>query len=383
MIKQRLEIESIEELDQYVRGGGSLGGCVFQGLDLRGHTAMLMGGSLADTVFLGCRVASEAVAHAHATGAVFFPALPDLPYSMYRPLLYSVAELYDGYQRGLPGSYDRAFDYRVYRHYSQSRKVKDILEDLAQRIHDHAVTDALQDFVASGQRKVTSIMGGHALSRVDPMYRLVAKLGYELSRAGFCVATGGGPGAMEAGHLGAYFAARGADEIDAALAVLANAPAMLPIDAWLDAAFEVRARFPVSPEEAARCPSVALPTWLYGHEPPNAFATHIAKYFDNSVREEGVLAIGLYGVVYAPGSAGTIQEIFQDAAQNHYTTYGFASPMVFLGKSYWTENKPVYPLLKQLAAGHDYERWLFLSDDVDAIVAHLRAFAAERAAAAR
>lgn len=54
--------------------------------------------------------------------------------------------------------------------------------------------------------------------------------------------------------------------------------------------------------------------------------------------------------------------------------------MVFLGKSYWTESKPVYPLLKQLAAGHDYERWLFISDDVDAIVAHLRAFAAEHAA---
>lgn len=380
MIKQRLEIESIGELDLHVRTGGSLGECVLQGLDLRGHTAVLMTGPLTNTLFLGCRVAPEAVAHAHATGAVLFPDLPDLPYSMYRPFLYSVAELYDGYQRGVPGSYDHAFDCRVYHHFSRSRKVKDILEDLAQRIHDHAVTDALQDFLAAGQRKVTSIMGGHALSRADPMYRLVAKLGYELSLAGFCVATGGGPGAMEAGHLGAYFAARGKDELDAALTVLAKAPAMLPIDAWLDAAFEVRAQFPVSPEEAARYPSVALPTWLYGHEPPNAFATHVAKYFDNSVREEGVLAIGLYGVVYAPGSAGTIQEIFQDAAQNHYTTYEFASPMVFLGKSYWTEVKPVYPLLKQLAAGHDYARWLFISDDVDAIVAHLRAFAAERAA---
>lgn len=380
MIKRRLEIESIEELDQHVRAGGALGECVFQGLDLLGHTAALMSGPLTNALFLGCRVAPEAIAHAHATGAVFFPELPDLPYSMYRPFLYSVAELYDGYQHGLPGSYERAFDCRVYRHYSQSRKIKDILEDLAQRVHDHAVTDALQDFVAAGRRKVTSIMGGHALSRADPMYRLVVKLGYELSLAGFCVATGGGPGAMEAGHLGAYFAARGKDEIDAALAVLAKAPAMLPIDAWLDAAFEVRAQFPVSPEEAARCPSVAMPTWLYGHEPPNAFATHVAKYFDNSVREEGVLAIGLYGVVYAPGSAGTLQEIFQDAAQNHYATYGFASPMVFLGKSYWTEVKPVYPLLKQLAAGHDYERWLLISDDVDAIVAHLRAFAAEHAA---
>ncbi|MFS8067594.1 MAG: hypothetical protein ACMG6S_14620, partial [Byssovorax sp.] len=80
------------------------------------------------------------------------------------------------------------------------------------------------------------------------------------------------------------------------------------------------------------------------------------------MREEGVLAIGMYGIVFAPGSAGTIQEIFQDAAQNHYKTYDFVSPMVFLGKQYWTETKPVYPLLKQLASGQDYDRWLFISD---------------------
>ena len=153
---------------------------------------------------------------------------------------------------------------------------------------------------------------------------------------------------------------------------------MLPVDAWLDAAFEVRAMFPLSPEDEPRCTSVALPTWLYGHEPPNAFATHVAKYFDNSVREEGVLAIGMYGIVFAPGSAGTIQEIFQDATQNHYKTYGVVSPMVFLGTKYWTEVKPIYPLLKLLAAGHEYERWLFISDDVDAIVEHLQAYTRER-----
>jgi predicted Rossmann-fold nucleotide-binding protein len=378
MIKERIEIESIAELDQHLSGGGALGGCVFQQLDLRGHTPALMSTPLQNSLFLGCQVEPEAVAHAHATGGLFFPALPDLPYTMFRGFLYTVMELYEGYQHGLAGSYDHAFDCRVYRHFSASRKTKDIIEDLAQRIHDHAVTNALQDFLAAGGHKVASIMGGHALSRADPMYRTVVRLGRELTRAGFCVATGGGPGAMEAGHLGAYLSTRDESDLDAALAVLAKAPDMLPIDAWLDAAFEVRARLPLSPEDEARCTSVALPTWLYGHEPPNVFATHLAKYFDNSVREEGVLAIGMYGVVFAPGSAGTIQEIFQDAAQNHYTTYGVASPMVFLGEKYWTEDKPVYPLLKQLAAGREYARWLFISDDVDAIVSHLRAYAAER-----
>ena len=40
------------------------------------------------------------------------------------------------------------------------------------------------------------------------MYSKVVWLSYKLARAGFLVATGGGPGAMEAGNLGAYLAQR-------------------------------------------------------------------------------------------------------------------------------------------------------------------------------
>ncbi len=50
----------------------------------------------------------------------------------------------------------------------------------------------------------------------------------------------------------------------------------------------------------------------------------------------GLLAIATHGVVFAPGSAGTIQEIFQDAAQNHYASFGPPSPMMLLGVDYWT-----------------------------------------------
>ena len=52
-------------------------------------------------------------------------------------------------------------------------------------------------------------------------------------------------------------------------------------------------------------PSLAVPTWFYGHEPSNLFASHIAKYFSNSIREDTLLAVALYGIVFAPGSAGT------------------------------------------------------------------------------
>ena len=111
------------------------------------------------------------------------------------------------------------------------------------------------------------------------------------------------------------------------------------------------------------------------------FSTHVAKYFSNSLREDGLLAIAHHGVVYAPGSAGTIQEIFMDAAQNHYHTIKrpgpqgdkalVISPMVFLGRDYWTLDRPVYPLLRVLAFGRKYHDQIGAADDVDDVVTFL------------
>jgi predicted Rossmann-fold nucleotide-binding protein len=104
--------------------------------------------------------------------------------------------------------------------------------------------------------------------------------------------------------------------------------------------------------------SLGVPTWLYGHEPATPFASHIAKYFDNSTREDSILTIAKGGVIYSPGSAGTMQEIFQDAVQNHYLSFGYASPMIFLGEDYWKEEMPVYKLMEHLVDKGKYKNLL-------------------------
>ena len=118
--------------------------------------------------------------------------------------------------------------------------------------------------------------------------------------------------------------------------------------------------------------SLGIPTWLYGHEPPTPFASHIAKYFANSVREEGLLAIAKGGVIFAPGSAGTMQEIFQDIAQNHYESFGYASPMVFLNKKYWSYDRPVYPIIELMKLREDLKNLdIGLYDTNQEIISHL------------
>ncbi|MEX2032511.1 MAG: hypothetical protein WEA81_06555, partial [Dehalococcoidia bacterium] len=93
-------------------------------------------------------------------------------------------------------------------------------------------------------------------------------------------------------------------------------------------ALEVRARWPRAST------SLGVPTWIYVDEPLNQFSTHIAKYFQNSIRENGLLAIAHAGIVYTPGGSGTLQELFTDGAQNEYTLYGIRSPMVLMGPEY-------------------------------------------------
>jgi len=207
-------------------------------------------------------------------------------------------------------------------------------------------------------------MGGHSLSRKSEVYLKIANLAKILAEKHYFLLSGGGPGAMEATHLGVWFADREMNELEKALEILKKAP-LYNHKNWLSTAFELIEKYP---RKVNRQQDIGIPTWLYGHEPPTPFASLIAKYFANSVREEGLLALARGGVIFAQGSAGTIQEIFQDAAQNHYQSYEIASPMIFLNKQYWEIEKPVYPLLKQLAVGQEYSTMLRIFDEVDEIV---------------
>jgi predicted Rossmann-fold nucleotide-binding protein len=114
-----------------------------------------------------------------------------------------------------------------------------------------------------------------------------------------------------------------------------------------------------------------VPTWFYGHEPPNAFASHIAKYFENAVREDVLLHVCTAGIVFLPGRAGTVQEVFQDACENYYAGTGSVAPMVLVGVEDWTRATPVWPLLRSLAAGREMEQAVHLVEHVDEVVALL------------
>ena len=322
-----------------------------------------------DCCFLGCEIPTEMEDGIGQT-CLIFPRMGRV-YNAFRGSLYTGESLYSGYDPEQEDSYDTCFDARVYADYiEKGKECHDIRETLGRSLHDRAIGDAMRDFLSRfEQKQIVAVMGGHALLRTDAAYRQVVMISKELTEQGKIMASGGGPGAMEATHVGAWMAGRKEADVDDALAILAEAPSFRDAG-WLRTSFAVRSKYP-----QYKYRSLGIPTWFYGHEPSTPFATDIAKYFFNSVREDTLLSIAKGGIIYSPGSAGTLQEIFQDAAQNHYETFGAASPMVFLGVDYYTREMPVYPLLEDLLERGKYKKLLLsITDDPAQAIRNILAF---------
>lgn len=363
MVNSKRLIKEIESVEALLQQGNDFFNLTIQSLDLKKIDIDWSKVKIANTTFLGCEMTRETELILKQKGAILYPKIVGLPYNPYRKSLYTWRELMDGYDPDPEN--DKSLDLKIYNHYQSFRNCMDINEALAERIHDHAIDDAISDimnFDETGmtEKKCVGIMGGHGILRTDPSYEEVAVLTKALTEDGYYILSGGGPGIMEAANLGAYFAGKTDADLTKAVSMLKEAPG------FKDEGFVVKAKEVIEmyPEGSE---NLAIPTWFYGHEPSNLFATQIAKYFSNAIREDILLSAALYGVIYAPGSAGTIQEIFEDATQNHYATFGYVSPMIFFGKKFWSEDSQIYQVLEHLSEGHKYHDMIAISDDVNEV----------------
>jgi predicted Rossmann-fold nucleotide-binding protein len=309
----------------------------------------------------------------------------NLPFQPIPQKLYAPADLFQGYDPEEPASWAKTVDFEIYRQFVTEGRTapRNPYIGMMQALHDNAITEATTSYIEG--RRVAALIGDHEMARDSEVYRNAVLLARRLTRSGFLVCTGGGPGAMEAGHLGAALAGGSDSALDEALARLGAQP-LVPalgkivdstgaIDstlvaaacAWFRPAFELAKSFRAPSE------SLAVPTWQYGHEPPTPFATHIAKYFQNSIREDGLLAIARQGIICMEGKAGTIQEIFQDSAQNYYQLFGRPSPMVLFGLDYWTTTYPIVTVLQKLFPAQ-FAKYVLVTDSVQAAAQFIEQF---------
>jgi predicted Rossmann-fold nucleotide-binding protein len=299
-----------------------------------------------------------------------------LPYEPIPQQLYTFTALFQGYKSDDPASWGQTVDFAIYRHFVMEGRdaPTNPYIGMMQALHDNAITQCSYALIEG--RRIAGIMGDHVLARDSAVFRDIAILSRRLTRNGILICSGGGSGAMEASHLGASLAMGADSDLDDALALLktqsvlpfirniinsrgtVNQTLVAQAHAWFEPAYKIALSIS-SPGQ-----SLAFPTWHYGHEPTTPFATHIAKYFQNSIRENGLLEIAKQGIIYFEGRSGTIQEIFQDANQNYYKMFDYFSPMVFFGVEYWTAKYPVVNVLQKLFTPAEFKKYVLLTDDI-------------------
>ena len=350
------EIESLEEFDRAVerasRNRRSMSGWQVQDVDLTGRDDVLTDLDAHGSLFLGCTISDPVAERLRAGGALVFPAVPDVPFDPWRAQLYTPAELY----AGLDDGYDHTLDARVYAWSRRAATRHDLRRMLAMSLHDQSIDDALEELTHG--RELVGVMGGHTLGRDDAAYAEAARFAHRLAQGGLTVATGGGPGAMEAANLGARLADEDAKVLDEVLTTIAAQSDFQSVTAWADIALAAVRGL----GDSGR--SLGIPTWHYGHEPPNPFSSAVAKYFRNAIREDVLLEVSRAGIVFLPGAAGTVQEIFQAACTNYYAPAEAVRPMVFVGEDYWTRTLPAWPLVDALAVGRPFASRAHLVDDL-------------------
>ena len=161
--------------------------------------------------------------------------LAEVPYDVARRSLYHPAELYEGFDPNDESSFDRCFDSVIYQRYkAMGQHTDNVKELLARTLHDHCIHTALGRFFKThDHRRSVGVMGGHALLRTDKAYREIALLSQRLTQEGFIMLSGGGPGAMEATHLGAWMAGFSKQDLEDALGMMSIAPSFKDAG-WLD-----------------------------------------------------------------------------------------------------------------------------------------------------
>ena len=336
------EVEDLADLDAVLSSGRPLTGLRFQDLDLTAYEDRLLARTdVEGLVVLGGRLSPALAAHLGAHRALVFPTDPHAPVDPYRATLYTAGRALRRPRRRrlrvhtglpcLPVDAGRRPAPRRVRH-AAARDPRRLDQRRPRRVHRQAAR-------SSASWVGTRWRGARAA------YAAAARLGRSPRRGG-------------TGRRHRWRPRRDGGRQPRRPRPPTSSRSARPSTGWppcrrsarpspTGSAWRSRCAPRSPPPTTAR--SLGIPTWFYGHEPPNVFCDGIGKYFSNAIREDGLLARATAGLVVLEGAAGTVQEIFQAVTPLFYAPPSRRSrPLVLVGQEYWSETVPVWAAVRAL-----------------------------------
>lgn len=365
-IIDKKEINTIEKLINYININKTLENTIIYDLNLLEQTKKIIGIKVEFACFFGCKMDTLLIKYITNNKGIVYPSITGIiPLNIYKSQLYNPYELLSGYYNSLPNV---SLDDKIYEWYEKYKKIddeKNMLSQFAMNTHDAFIDDALISLIKNiGKEKIIGVMGGHSNKRNSIEYKILVKTCRLLTLNGFICMSGGSSGMMEAVHLGALLAYYPEESVDDAINILSQEINYTDLVKYYNPAINVLNKYPMPKDKVL---SIAIPTWNY-YEPTAIFASHIAEYFSNPIREYNLLNFSYGGVLISPGSAGTMAEVFINHANQHYKTLGYNAPFVFQNKYWWTTKNPIFPVISQIANTQNYKSRLFLVETPEEVV---------------
>ncbi|MDF1757597.1 MAG: LOG family protein [Legionellaceae bacterium] len=174
-------------------------------------------------------------------------------------------------------------------------------------------------------------MGRGSIKRDSKQYQTAAFIGKKLAEQDYILITGGGPGTMEATHLGAWFAGRKDNELQDAINILKKTTDIRDAN-YFKGAILVKKKYP----RIRNTIDIAIPTFVYGVEFSNIFAHKYVLYFNNAIREETIVILSKNGIILLPGGYGTMIELFFALEYNSdEIKTSNKRPIILFNSKYW------------------------------------------------
>ncbi|MDA3892988.1 MAG: hypothetical protein PF517_15105 [Salinivirgaceae bacterium] len=168
------EIDNLPEFEEWIKNN-ALPPSVIQDLDLETFESEIINHKFKECLFLGCDQYNNIAGHIARNGGVVIPDFDNYLFKTHRKSLYTPKEPFKGFNMDKSEGYKLTYDYKIYDEYVNTgmENPPSILTSLARRLHDHSITDALEEEISD--RKVVAIMGGHSMERGNQYYLVSAR----------------------------------------------------------------------------------------------------------------------------------------------------------------------------------------------------------------